>query len=448
MRFNTIDEAEKYILEIPKFAEKTGHENLRKILHRLGDPGDGFKVIHIAGTNGKGSVSRMLERAFTDMGYKTGLFTSPHLIRINERISVSGTDITDDDFLRLTNSLINTVEDLKDKGVEHPSFFEFVFLISLMYFEEKNVDIVVLETGLGGRLDATNVLPKDCAVITSIGMDHMQYLGDTIEKIAYEKAGIIADRVPVIVNAANEAAEIVITDIANERNSKVYRADNSMYYVNQINADRSMIDFSVNCGYYSVDNLEIHSLASYELENSVTALHTLYVMSGIMGLSFEEAVKSFRNTLKDFYWPGRMEFIKDNILLDGAHNVPAAKRLMESLSLYLKYKSYDKTALLFAVANDKEYSSIIEIMTAGLMPDRIYITDLSGVRKTSTDTVQKIFEEMTVKNMPGQSPLITTIHGIKDAYKKAKSDLQDNELLVCMGSLYMIAEIEEVEADD
>ena len=172
-----IDEATEYILAIPKFAEKIGTENLKLIMERLGDPQDKVRAVHVAGTNGKGSTTEMLRLMLTESGFRTGSFTSPHLVKINERISIDGRMISDEEFILCFRKVMKAIS---DNSLKHPSFFEFIFAIAALYFAEQGANFVVYETGMGGRLDATNIITPVVSVITSIGMDHMQYLGDTI----------------------------------------------------------------------------------------------------------------------------------------------------------------------------------------------------------------------------------------------------------------------------
>ncbi len=476
LRFSDKQEAEKYILSIPKFAAKTGPDNLKKLLEKLGRPDRSFRVIHIAGTNGKGSVARLISESLINAGHITGLFTSPHMLRINERISVDRTDISDGYFCRLSNELMERIEEFVEEGNVHPSFFEFVFLMSVMYFAEQKVEYAVMETGLGGRLDATNILESDISVITSIGMDHMQYLGNTIEEIAYEKAGIIKDRKPVVYNIPNPAAREVIENRAGELGSPMYNAGNVTVTLKNLKADSGKIDFSLDCGYYSVDNLELRSLAMYEVENAVTALTALYALSNcdqesgsfidseqdqtIKKNRFDRLKASFKKAASDFEWTGRMEFVRPNVLLDGAHNVPAVERLLDSLDKLLPLIDPTKVKLLFAVAKDKDYDSIIRLMMKRLNIDTIYVTGIEGDRKTELSTVEDIFrkylndadnehdagDEQYIKKT--DEVTINKIPSIETAYHTAKAELDKDELLICMGSLYLIADILEVEKND
>ena len=206
----TKQDAVKYINDIPRFADKTGPENTAKLMEILGNPERDAKTIHIAGTDGKGSVAKMMSLMLEETGFKTGLFVSPHLVDISERISINSVNIGDDDFGRIFDIVKSASAKLTEEGGSHPAFFEFLFAMAAVYFSEQKADYVVYETGMGGRLDATNCIRPCMTAITRIGLDHTQYLGDTIEEIAGEKAGIIKKGVPVVYFTAETPASLFI----------------------------------------------------------------------------------------------------------------------------------------------------------------------------------------------------------------------------------------------
>lgn len=227
-------ETVEYILSIPLFAQKIGTENLASLLERLGNPQDKSKVIHIAGTNGKGSTAKALATILMHAGFHVGLFTSPHLVSINERIRYDDEMISDEDFTW-------AFEQVRKKFIVHPSFFEVMFAMAAVYYEKKQPDYVIYETGMGGRLDATNVVRPELCIITSVGLDHMEYLGDTIAKIAGEKAGIIKPSVPVVYFKRDAVSSGIIETRAKELDSAVTAVEKSNYIINEI--DDKTIDF-------------------------------------------------------------------------------------------------------------------------------------------------------------------------------------------------------------
>lgn len=334
-----------YILGIPLFAQKIGKENLSSLLCRLGNPEKAVPAIHVAGTNGKGSTCRALAQMLAAQGYRVGLFISPHLVSINERIQINGTNISDDDF-------VSAFETVKGQFMEHPSFFEVMFAMAAVYFRQQKCDFAVYETGMGGRLDATNVLTPELTIITSVGMDHMEYLGDTIEKIAYEKAGIIKPGVPVIYFRRDEAAARVIEDTAKERGADIIPVEKSDYIINHLG--NKTIDFSLHNRYYSYCNLQIQKTSLYQVENVSLAVTAFRMLMERRNVPEQDIEKTVRNALLQFYWEGRMEEIAPHIYVDGAHNVEAVNAYIETMNRL--HGEYDKI-LVFAAVKDKEYDS-------------------------------------------------------------------------------------------
>ena len=222
----TYKEAEAYINSVPKFTSKNKPENTMELIRRLGHPERSMKVIHVAGTNGKGSVCAFLSSMLTEGGKRTGLFTSPHLVKINERFQINNEPVSDEIFLNAYERVMKLVEEMQKDGFYHPAYFELLFAIGMVIFEEAQVEYLILETGLGGRLDATNIVEKPVVtVITSISLDHTEILGDTIEEIAGEKAGIIKQNIPIVYDGREKRAEKVILQKAKEQNAKAVPLD-------------------------------------------------------------------------------------------------------------------------------------------------------------------------------------------------------------------------------
>ena len=266
----TYQECVDYILSIPLFASKLGTENLNRILDIMGHPECSYKVIHVAGTNGKGSTCSFLASILEQSGKKVGMFTSPHLMKINERIRIGQKLILDEDFVEIFQCTMQYVELAKKKGIAHPSFFEFMFLMAAIYFQKQEVDYAIFETGMGGRLDATNVVKPVLCIITSVGLDHMQFLGNTIEEIAAEKAGIIKNGVPVIFFDRKDEATAIVEKYSQKAGAKLYLVEKTQY--NLLKITNKAIDFSFNSGYYRYDDLKIKKTALYQIENAVLAV--------------------------------------------------------------------------------------------------------------------------------------------------------------------------------
>lgn len=410
-----------YILGIPLFAQKIGKENLSSLLCHLGNPEKAVPAIHVAGTNGKGSTCRALAQMLAARGYRVGLFISPHLVSINERIQINGTNISDDDF-------VSAFETVKGQFMEHPSFFEVMFAMAAVYFRQQKCDFAVYETGMGGRLDATNVLTPELTIITSVGMDHMEYLGDTIEKIAYEKAGIIKPGVPVIYFRRDEAAARVIEDTAKERGADIIPVEKSDYIINHLG--NKTIDFSLHNRYYSYCNLQIQKTSLYQVENVSLAVTAFRMLMKRRNVPEQDIEKTVRNALLQFYWEGRMEEIAPHIYVDGAHNVEAVNAYIETMNRL--HGEYDKI-LVFAAVKDKEYDSMIHLLAGNITFGRIIVTSVDSSRKADSAKLAEIFSACT------DTPVMVSdeIDDAMDMAVELRGD-RENTNIYCVGSLYLV----------
>ncbi len=420
-----------YILGIPLFAQKIGKENLSSLLCRLGNPERAIPTVHVAGTNGKGSTCRALAQMLTDKGYKVGLFISPHLVTINERIQIDGVNISDDDF-------VWAFETVREQFTQHPSFFEVMFAMAAVYFQKQGCDFAVYETGMGGRLDATNVLMPELTVITSVGMDHMEYLGDTIEKIAAEKAGIIKTGIPIIYFRRDEAAAKVIEDTAREHGSPIIPVEKQDYIINHLG--NKTIDFSLYSRYYSYCNLVIQKTSLYQVENVSLAVAAFYNLMKARNVSDDDIEKGIRTSLLRFFWEGRMEEIAPHIYVDGAHNVEAIGAYIETMSTLHRD---DRKILVFAAVKDKEYGAMISMLARQLRWDRIIVTSVDGSRKADAAKLAQIFSENT------DSPVMVSdvIDEAMDMAVALRAEMENTNCLdaghpdidiYCVGSLYLV----------
>lgn len=426
-----------YILNIPLFAKKIGTENLTALLDRLGNPQDIPKVIHVAGTNGKGSVCKALATLLEKTGKKVGLFTSPHLVSINERIRINGKEISDQDFVRC-------FEIIKTEFHEHPSFFEVMFAMAAVYFKEQEVDYVIYETGMGGRLDATNVVKPVLTIITSIGFDHMQYLGNSLEEIATEKAGIIKPQVPVIYFRRDAVSARIIETRAESIHSPVIAVEKSQYIINGL--EDKTIDFSLHNRYYSYDHLKMNKTAFYQVENAclaIIAFATLMKQEGhVIGywpakrqigeeVILDELQMTIKEGLLSFAWEGRMEEVSPGIFVDGAHNVEAIDAYCRTMTALHKDS---KKLLVFAAVKDKDYETMIMKLLRGLKFEKIIVTAVDNSRQAPVEEIAEIFRAYTDTN-------VTASKDIGDAMNLAlryRREMTDTNIY-CVGSLYLVA---------
>lgn len=408
---------------------KLGLERLSSVLEKFGNPQETFKSIHIAGTNGKGSVSKIIYSLLRAHGVNTGLFTSPHLTRFTERILVNDEEISESDVLRL-------IEKIKPFG-EELTFFEYVTVMAFLYFQEKEVDYAVLETGMGGRLDATNVVMPDISVITSIGLDHQEYLGHDLKSIAEEKAGIIKEGAPVISSAQGKEAEEVIIKKAEERGSKllIYGRD-FIGELKSMSFDGVVFDFYP----FSQKPLEISfkpsasSLYSdlflsltglHQIENACVALKTFMTFFS----SIDEL--RIRDTLKNLKMPGRLEVISRDplIIFDIAHNQQAVKTLIRSLKLLTE----KKPVVVFGIMKDKDLKSFLGEIDS--YAEKIIFTSPKYERALRYDEL--------IRRINGISTKISYEPDAFKAFNRGAFFCRENPhlFLLCTGSAYLIGEI-------
>lgn len=418
----------EYIDNIPKFTSKNSLEHTRRFLEELGikqDESNKMKIIHVAGTNGKGTVCAILSNVLVNCGKKTGLFISPHLVHINERIRINNKEISDEEFVQAFNEVKNVVDKMKQEDYPHPSYFEFLFLMAMWKFNKEAVEYIVLETGLGGRLDATNsMLSPYLTVITSIGMDHMEYLGDTIEKIAVEKAGIIKKYVPVIYWGADERVSDVISDAAEKMQAKTVKVLADNYKI--IKKTNKSVDFSIVSEYYLNDIFSVPFISEYQVQNAAVAIKTIECMPEIRNM--KELVKS---GIANVHWEGRMEMIMPGIILDGAHNGPG---IDEFIKTFNEYECTGDKNILFSVVKDKDYEYMVSKLSETEVKN-VYITRIDSDRGLETDKIYEDFRKY------GCEANISVNEDVSQAFRQAVDAKKEEDVLFCVGSLYLVGEI-------
>ncbi|MED9931140.1 MAG: bifunctional folylpolyglutamate synthase/dihydrofolate synthase [Coprococcus sp.] len=432
---NSMKEAEDYINQIPLFGphtegrNKSGNENLEAVMALLGNPHLAHKAIHVAGTNGKGSTVQFLRAILTEEGYRVRTFTSPHLISITERIE----GITEEEFVECYQIVRNACEHAVQKNLQHLSYFEFLFAMAAVYFSKLELDYVIYETGLGGRLDATNVLVPVLTIITEIGLDHMKYLGNTIEAIAGEKAGIIKTGVPVVYHTGSLEADAVVKNQAEALAAEAINVANVEYNIDEF-TDKT-IDFSMYSRYYSYNGLRLDSVATYQVDNAVTA-----ITAGMVLLGRQIAQEKIQLALDAFFWPGRMEKLNGNIVIDGAHNESAIERFTESVNA--GYADREKT-LLFAVAGDKDYEPMIAYLMQNLEVEAVYVTSLDSDRAISAEYIAALFRDCAKKTE--RNVHVYADNDIRSCFAEAYAAVEARGgMLFCVGSLYLIGKIKDI----
>lgn len=414
----TYQQAVDYILTIPKFTKKNEPGHTKLFLKYLGNPQEKLKVIHVAGTNGKGSVCVYLDAMLRAQGKTVGLFTSPHLVEVNERLVINGIPVSDEQFLEVFELVLEKVGEMEQQGLPHPTFFEFLFGMAVTAFAEAQTEYAVLETGLGGRLDATNSVEHPlCTVITSIGMDHMELLGDTLEKIAAEKAGILKPGVPVFYAEGAPESNRVIEEKAASLGNLCKKIGKNAYEI--LGIENKHIAFSCINAYYENTVWKLHNTGVYQPENAVLALEVMRELFAAEGNLWE-----WKRALEAVRWQGRMEEVLPDVYIDGAHNISAVERFAESVP-----HTEQGIVLLFSAVQDKDYEDMIACLCRKVDAEYYLVTHISDKRAADTETLAETFRRYTKK------PVVVK-ESPEEAWKYVLAE-QRGRRIYCLGSLYL-----------
>ncbi|RKJ45463.1 bifunctional folylpolyglutamate synthase/dihydrofolate synthase [bacterium 1XD8-76] len=416
------EEARKYIDEIPKFVKKNTMEDTKAFYRKLSCPCEDTRVIHVAGTNGKGSVCAYLQSVLTEAGYRTGLFTSPHLVDIRERIRVDEEQIPEADFVEVFRRVRDACP--KESGY-HPSYFEYLYFMAMLYFEKKKPDFIILETGLGGRLDATNSFETPCiSIIAEIGLDHTEYLGETLEQIAEEKAGIVKKGIPLVYFAKNKIVADVMEKSAKKADSKAFSVKPAEICLK--NSGEKGIDFSYHSGYYKYSVFRLSTRALYQQENAALCIRALAVLeeSGIVKVPEED----LRRGLEKTHWEGRMEEILPGVYVDGAHNPDGIEAFLQSVRAD---GAKDGRMLLYSSLEEKACGEMIRrIADAGLF-EEIVVTKIDSPRAAMPSELARLF---------GETGTVVT-EDTKEAFDYCLRRRRAEEKVYITGSLYLTGQI-------
>ena len=413
------NEALEYIHSINWTFCKPGLERIKTLLDKLNNPQNLLKFVHVAGTNGKGSFCKILETALTLSGYKTGLFTSPYIKTFNERIQISGKNISDDDLAQITQFIKPIADQMEDK----PTEFELITAIGLEYFKRQNCDIVVLEAGMGGRLDSTNIISTPVlSVITGIALDHTQFLGDTVEKIAQEKAGIIKENVPVLFGGKDLSAKTVVEKTAKEKSAPFKNVDYSNLSIKEMLLTGSIFD------YKEYKNMHISLLGAYQPENACVVIEAVEILNK---KGFNVPLNSLQQAFKTAYWPARFEILNSSplVIFDGAHNPQGIETSVNSIKTYFKN---EKVLVMTGVLKDKDYFYIAKKLKE--------ITDFAVIFTPENPRALDKEEYATV--LKGENVETVTKNSIKEAYNYALNLAKEKDMpLIILGSLYTYASL-------
>lgn len=424
-----------YLDSYSKFKSEGGYKpglgRMKAALKRLGNPEKKINTIHVAGTNGKGSTSAMMASILKQAGYNVGFFSSPHLHHFRERFRINGVPIAEKELELMVKQIRPAIEEVsKDPELGRMSYFEVVTVLAFNYFAYKKLDLVVLEVGLGGRLDSTNVVHPLVSVITNIGHDHMEYLGDTLAEIGKVKAGIIKDSVPVVTGVEKEEAFAAVKEEAEEKNAKIYRPLKEAEWEKK-DQTISHQEVDLNFGDKTYGGLKIGLSGDHQIYNAALAIKVMELLKA----DFEKITDQvIRKGLAEVRWPGRLELVGTNppILLDGAHNIEGIKALASFLDEVKD--QYDNLYLVMSILKDKRVEPMIRELA--YLADGIIFTQNHNFRASTAEELGQLYQEEGIE--------VVTIPNFEEAINQAVSKAENNDLICITGSLYTIAEAREI----
>ena len=422
------EEAMKYITEVGNFGANYGLERTYKLLEHLGNPERDLKLIHIAGTNGKGSTTSMITEILMGEGYKVGMYTSPFIEEFEERIQINRNNIPKESLAILMDEIKVAVDKVIEAGYNHPTEFEIITVLMLLYFKKENIDFGVIEVGLGGTLDSTNVIKPIIQVITSISFDHTNLLGNTLEKIAREKAGIIKEGIPTVIYPQQEEVLKVIKNKCFEMDSELYIANNeNLKFENIVNLDKPYQLLKYN---NEIDIL-LPLLGEHQIINLSVAMQAIEVLNNknIIDISIANIVKSIKNVS----WKGRLEVLSNNpyVVIDGAHNIQGIKTLSRNIKKYFKYENL---YLILGILADKDVEEMIKIITP--MAKKVYSVTPNSIRGELAESLK---DEVSKFNKNCKA-----FDKYEEAYLEALNDASEKDLILASGSLYMIGDMRKI----
>ncbi|KIR02393.1 Dihydrofolate synthase / Folylpolyglutamate synthase [Lachnospiraceae bacterium TWA4] len=421
----TYEDAVSSINNIPKFLSAPSVEHTASVLEAIGRPDRGLKIIHVAGTNGKGSVCAFLTNMLMKQGYRVGTFTSPHLIKMNERIKINDEPVSDDKFL---TSYLHVKECCANLG--EMNYFEYLFAMGMDIFSKEHLDYVILEVGLGGRMDGTNAIEHPaCSVIVSISFDHVEILGHTLKEIAYAKAGIIKEGHPVVFDASNDEVSQVILDEATKMHSQAYGVGKS--YCDIVESKNGTLTFKVNEGCMAGETVTIPFIATYQAANTMIALA---VMETLGHLQTDEQKKQAKEGLLVTKWPGRMQQVLDGVFMDGAHNEDGIAKFVETVNTV---ECKGRKLLLFSAVKEKDVDLMARHIGKEADFSKIYLTEIENDRLLQVEVLAnqlKKYYNGPVEICPKTS----------EAFDKVLADKQPDDKVFIAGSLYLVGTIMEL----
>lgn len=433
----SLDVCDDFLNMLPSLTRKHSVGENASFLEFMGRPDMNMKIIHVAGTNGKGSVCNFLSSILVQAGFHAGMFTSPHLVKITERFKIDGKDITDDVFTASFLKILDYIESYQksEEGLRNffPSYFEYLFFMAMDIYKDSRIDYLVLETGLGGLLDVTNAIEKPLAcIITEIGFDHMQYLGNTYEEIASHKAGIIKENVPVIFWDKRKESTKVIKDTAAKMNARtrcITEANISNVKLLEGTCGNKHVDFCFDSEYYNYVGLCLRTAARYQTQNAALAISCIEELSILGGISISpnDIIKGLLNAI----WPCRMEEISPGFIVDGAHNTDGMEAFLKSAG---DIECNGSKILLFGAVSDKQYRQMASMILESGIFDKIIACCLKTGRSLNMDALKEAFYG---------ADNVLFCDSVEDAVSYIFSIKKEKDLIFAAGSLYLAGQLRE-----
>ena len=427
---SSYEQAVEYIFNVPRFTKKNTMADTKAFLEKLGNPDQGLKIIHVAGTNGKGSVCAYMRSVLETAGKRVAVFTSPHLVDVRERFVIDGKMISKEAFYEAFQVIYNQLnwKELEAGEGYHPTFFEYMFFIAMLVFRQEMPDYCILETGLGGRLDATNAVSrKELSVITHLSLEHTEYLGDTLEAIAGEKAGIIAKQTPVVFWDTSKETTGVIAEKAKQLSAQCYPVSKNDYTF--LDFKNKTIDFSYVSSYNYNIRMNLRTIARYQMENSTLALRAIEVLDQKRQIDIEFKKQGIEKCL----WAGRMEEVLPQVYVDGAHNEDGIRAFLETVS---QDGCDHRRKLFFSVVSDKDYETMLGKIAGSGLFEEIVLARLENYRGASIEVMEQSLKMISdVK--------IVCYERVQEALTAVLANKKEEERIYIVGSLYLVGEIKE-----
>lgn len=422
------EEAMKYITEVGNFGSNYGLDRTYKLLEFLGNPQKELKLIHIAGTNGKGSTTAMISKILVGHGYKVGMYTSPFLEEFEERIQINGENIPKNTLSKLMDEVKAAVDRVIKEGYNHPTEFEIITCLMYLYFYREKIDFGIIEVGLGGRLDSTNVITPILSIITSISFDHVNLLGNSLQNIAKEKAGIIKENIPVVIYPQEKVVFEVIKNKCMELNAPLYTI---------FEEDYKLVDIIKEREHYQVINVKLENenfnidlplLGEHQILNLAIVIKALEILKREYMLKISKEI--IKTSLKDITWKGRLEVMRDNplIVIDGAHNIQGITTLKKNIEKYFTYKNL---YLILGILADKDIEEMVKVIVP--MAQKIYAVTPNSTRAELSEDLRRAVIKYNSNCM--------SYEDYNNALKEALKEANKEDLIIASGSLYMIGDM-------